>query len=80
MSIAPHPQGALVANHERLWGRHQMISGPEHVAAAKGLRRERIGLVRPVPEPEVEIRCLGDYETRLGPGQGCPGVLPARPG
>jgi hypothetical protein len=30
------------------------------------LRRERIGLLRPVPEPEVEIRCLADYDTALG--------------
>jgi hypothetical protein len=42
------------------------LSTPEHVAAARALRRERIGLVRPAPEPEVEIRCLADYDTALG--------------
>ena len=58
--------GKLVADHDRLWARHQTISDPEHLAAAKALRRERIGLVRPVPAPEVETRCLTDYDTALG--------------
>jgi transposase len=58
--------GALVADHDRLWARHQTVSDPEHEAAAKALRRERIGLVRPAPEPEVQIRCLADYDTALG--------------
>ena len=34
--------------------------------AAKQLRRDRIGLVRPAAEPDVEIRRLGDYDTALG--------------
>ena len=58
--------GKLVADHERIWGWHQTISDPEHVAAAKVLRRERIGALRPVPEPDVEVRCLGDYDGALG--------------
>jgi transposase len=58
--------GKLVADHERIWGWHQTISDPEHVAAAKVLRRERIGALRPVPEPDVEVRCLGDYDEALG--------------
>ena len=58
--------GRVVADHERAWAKHQSISDPEHVAAAKLLRRDRIGLVRPAPEPEVEIRCLADYDTALG--------------
>ena len=58
--------GRLVADHERIWGWHQTISDPEHVAAAKVLRRERIGALRPVPEPDVEVRCLGDYDEALG--------------
>ena len=32
----------------------------------KQLRRERIGLVRPAAEPEVETRRLTDYDTALG--------------
>ncbi len=39
---------------------------PAHVEAAKRLRRERIGVVRPVPEPDVEVRCLADYDDALG--------------
>ena len=58
--------GRTVADHERVWAKHQTISDPEHVAAARLLRRERTGLVRPAPEPEVEIRCLADYDEALG--------------
>jgi len=61
--------GRLVADHERVWARHQSIADPEHVAAAKRLRHERIGLLRPVPElpePDVGVRCLADYDTALG--------------
>ncbi len=58
--------GHTVADHDRVWARHQTISDPEHVAAARVLRRDRIGLVRPARAPEVEIRCLADYDTALG--------------
>jgi transposase len=58
--------GRTVADHERVWGWHQTISDPEHVAAAKALRRDRVGKLRPVAEPEVEQRCLADYDTALG--------------
>lgn len=58
--------GRLAADHARAWAKHQTISDPEHVAAAKLLRRERIGVVRPAPEPEVEVRALADYDTALG--------------
>jgi hypothetical protein len=58
--------GRLVADHERAWAKHQSISDPEHLAAAKLLRRERIGIVRPAPEPDVEQRALSDYDTALG--------------
>jgi transposase len=58
--------GQVVADHQRAWAWHQTISDAEHVEAAKRLRRERIGVVRPVPEPDVEIRCLADYDHALG--------------
>jgi transposase len=62
--------GRLVADHERIWAWHQTISDPEHVAAAKMLSRERVGMLRPVtgsvPEPDVQIRCLEDYDAALG--------------
>ena len=59
-------EGRLVADHERIWGWHQTLSDPEHVAAAKALRRERVGVLRPVVEPDVQIRCLDDYDSALG--------------
>jgi transposase len=58
--------GRIVSDHDRVWAKHQTISDPEHVAAAKLLRRDRIGLVRPAPEPEVEVRALSDYDAALG--------------
>jgi transposase len=59
-------EGRVVADHERVWAKHQTISDAEHVAAAKVLRRERIGIVRPASEPDVEVRRLADYDTALG--------------
>jgi len=58
--------GKVVADHQRIWAWHQTISDPAHVAAARQLRRDRAGVLRPVPEPEVEQRCLGDYDAALG--------------
>ena len=66
--------GKTVADHERIWAAHQTISDPEHVEAAKLLRRTRISLLRPAPEPEVQIRCLDDYDTALGVSTGEGGV------
>jgi transposase len=59
-------EGKVVADHSRLWARHQTVSDPEHVAAAKTLRQQRIALLRPAPEPEVELRHLADYDTACG--------------
>jgi transposase len=58
--------GRVVADHERVWAKHQTISDPEHVAAAKLLRRERFSVVRPPVDTEVQIRSLADYDTALG--------------
>ena len=60
--------GRLVADHARIWAKHQSITDDEHLAAAKLLRRERVGRLRPATEPdaEVEVRCLADYDTALG--------------
>jgi hypothetical protein len=30
------------------------------------LRRERVGVLRPVQQGEVEQRCLADYDSALG--------------
>ena len=60
--------GRVVADHERAWAWHQTLSDPEHVEAARLLRRERIAIIRPPREAEVQIRCLADYDTALGTG------------
>jgi transposase len=59
--------GRVVADHERIWARHQTITDPAHLAAAAALRSARRGLV-PLPGPadaEVEYRDLAVYD-RLG--------------
>ena len=67
--------GKSVADHQRAWAWHQTISDPEHVDAAKALRRNRIGALRPAAaEPEVQVRCLADYDTALGLTDGPPPV------
>ena len=58
--------GRVVADHERLWAKHQTISDPSHVEAAKLLRRKHLDVARPAAQPEVEMRCLADYDTALG--------------
>jgi transposase len=58
--------GRVVADHERIWARHQTLTDPAHWAAAQALRRQRLAVVRPPAEPDVQIRCLADYDTALG--------------
>lgn len=57
--------GAMVADHERVWAKHQTISDPDHVQAAKQLRRNRFDIVGPPAPVEVEQRRLTDYDTLL---------------
>ena len=62
--------GRVVADHERCWARHQTLTDPAHLAAAKALRSARRLAVVPVPRPgEVEQRDLSVYD-RLAGGQG----------
>jgi transposase len=58
--------GRVVADHQRVWAKHQTITDPTHVEAAKLLRRKHLDLARPVIAAEVEVRCLADYDTALG--------------
>jgi transposase len=58
--------GRVVADHERIWAWHQTISDPNHVAVARALRRQRVGVLRPVEQLDVEQRALSDYDTALG--------------
>jgi transposase len=59
-------EGRVVADHERIWAWHQTLSDPEHVEAARLLRRERMTVVRAPAEAEVQIRALSDYDAALG--------------
>jgi len=58
--------GRVVADHDRVWARHQTITDPAHLAAARALRRDRLEIVRPAAEPAVEVRRLADYDAALG--------------
>ena len=62
--------GRAVADHQRLWAWHQTITDPDHLAAARAMRRQRATRLRPVAEPEVEQRNLADYDTALGLADG----------
>ncbi|MGH3590169.1 MAG: IS21 family transposase [Pseudonocardiaceae bacterium] len=70
--VRAYCDGRVVADHDRLWAKHQTVSDPEHVAAATALRRDRIARIGPAAarEPEVEIRALVDYDTALGLADG----------
>ena len=58
--------GRLVADHERIWAKHQTLTDPAHAAAGKALRQQRFGIVKPPAQPDVALRCLDDYDTLLG--------------
>jgi len=58
--------GGLVADHERVWAKHQTVSDVAHVRAAQLLRQQRFAVVSPAAETEVEQRSLIDYDTALG--------------
>jgi transposase len=63
--------GREVADHQRLWAKHQTVSDSDHVEAAKLLRRQHWDVARPTDRrptavPDVEVRCLADYDTALG--------------
>jgi transposase len=58
--------GQVVADHARAWAKHQTITDPQHLAAARALRRDRLEVTRPAAGPLVQIRCLADYDAALG--------------
>jgi transposase len=59
-------EGRLVADHDRIWAKHQTLSDPDHLAAAKAMRQQRFEMLRPPTDPEVETRRLTDYDELLG--------------
>jgi transposase len=68
--VTVHCEGRLVARHQRIWAKHQTITDPAHLAAARALRQDRITIIRPPREAEVQVRCLADYDLALGTGSG----------
>src|SRR5207244_124610 len=52
--------GRVVADHERLWAKHQTMSDPDHLAAAKLLRQQHTCLHR-----EVSARASHGGEGRI---------------
>ena len=65
--VRVHCDGAMVADHQRLWARHQTVSDVAHLEAAKLLRRSRMDLISPpLAQTEVQVRPLTDYDTALG--------------
>jgi transposase len=70
--VRVHCDGQLVADHARCWARHQTLSDPVHVAAAARLRQQHRWSGGRDQEPEVQVRCLADYDTAFGlvDGQG----------
>ncbi|GFG54802.1 hypothetical protein MAGR_62430 [Mycolicibacterium agri] len=58
--------GRLVAEHDRIWAKHQTISDPAHLAAATAMRRNRFDVLTLPAQIDVEQRPLTDYDTLLG--------------
>jgi transposase len=59
-------EGSVMADHERIWAKHQTLADPQHLAAARLLRRGRVEMLQPLAQTEVELRSLTDYDTALG--------------
>ena len=63
--------GRVVADHQRVWARHQTITDPAHLAAAQQLRAARRLLAVTGPAgAEVEHRDLAVYDALCGSGEG----------
>ena len=61
--------GLIAGDHERIWAKHQTITDPAHLAAAKALRAARRLAAVPGPGPgdaEVERRDLAVYDALCG--------------
>jgi transposase len=59
-------EGRVVADHDRVWARHQTLTDPAHAQAAAALRRARLSVPRPAAAGEVEQRDLAAYDAAFG--------------
>jgi transposase len=60
--------GRVVADHARVWARHQTLSDPAHTSAARTLRiahRQAATAARD-DDGQVQLRALGDYDAAFG--------------
>ena len=58
--------GRQVAAHSRVWAKHQTITDPAHRQAADQLRRDRLTVLTPPGQVDVEQRRLSDYDLVFG--------------
>jgi transposase len=58
--------GRLVADHPRVWAKHQTITDTGHRQAADQLRRDRLTVLPAPDEQPVEQRRLDDYDLAFG--------------
>jgi transposase len=59
--------GTVVADHARVWARHQTISDSAHVSAARALRAaHQAAATRVTDDGQVQLRALSDYDTAFG--------------
>jgi transposase len=61
--------GRPVADHTRVWAKHQTLSDQDHLAAAQSMRQHRSDLFAAATgaaDPQVEQRSLADYDRALG--------------
>lgn len=70
--VTVHCDGALVAVHERSWGRYQLVADPRHRETAKDMRRA-LAAERRKAQPRrhadghpVALRALPDYDALFG--------------
>ena len=61
-------EGKIVADHDRVWAKHQSLHDPVHLAAAKALLPGAFCevVLAPLRRPRCEIRALADYDILLG--------------
>jgi hypothetical protein len=59
-------EGRLVADHDRIWAKHQTVTDPAHRQAADQLRRDRVTVLAQPTGLAVEQRRLSDYDLAFG--------------
>ena len=66
VGVRVHCDGQLVADHRRLWAKHQTVSAPEHGAATRALRQRQRGASDELL-PEAAPATPGQVPARTAP-------------